>query len=549
MTHPQIYWALPSLTHIPISEVKVIIIMAAEYELSISDYLSIMRRRAPYMIGIFVAVLLISIIVAISIPPTYRATGTIMVESQQIPDTIVANAIKNQVDEQINSIKQRVMTRESLLQIANKHGIFKENIGSLTSTELISKMRDRIIVETGGANEAMRSSRQGPQAIAFNLSFEDRKPDVALQVTNDLITLFMDWNVKLRTESATETTAFLTQESDTLRVEVDRLENMIAAYKQQNKNALPEQLTLRMTLLSRAENDLREIERDIRSTKEELRSLEVELSAAKRGVGEESSSQSLPALQAELSRLLSVYKESHPDVRRLKRKIESMETTANTPASGVVSTDVSSLAAYRIQSKIDSDKLRLISLAQQKELLQGKISENERAMILTPKVGQELDVLIRDRDSAQRKYEEFRNKKMNAKIVENLESENKSGRFTVLEPPIFPEKPFKPNRAKIFAIGVFLALVSAIGVMMLLEMLNKRIRGAQALTHVLGYPPLAVLPYLPGPEDEVRKKRLIKLAKNGAIAALVTLIITMIVLHFIYMPVDVMFMKLLARIM
>ena len=523
--------------------------MAAEYELSIADYLSIMRRRAPYMIGIFVAVLLISIIVAISIPPTYRATGTIMVESQQIPDTIVANAIKNQVDEQINSIKQRVMTRESLLQIANKHSIFKGQTGSLTSTELIAKMRERIIVESGGANEAMRSSRQGPQAIAFNLSFEDRKPDVALQVTNDLITLFMDWNVKLRTESATDTTAFLTQESDTLRVEVDRLENMIAAYKQQNKNALPEQLTLRMTLLSRAENDLREIERDIRSTKEELRSLEVELSAAKRGVGEESSSQSLPALQAELTRLLSVYKESHPDIRRLKRKIEAMEKSAGLPASGVASTDVSSLAVYRIQSKIDSDKLRLISLAQQKELLQGKISENERAMILTPKVGQELDVLIRDRDSAQRKYEEFRNKKMNAKIVENLESENKSGRFSVLEPPLLPEKPFKPNRIAILAIGFFLALGSAAGAMMLLEILDKRIRGTQAFTHALGYQPLAVLPYLPGPEDEIRKKRLIKLSINGAIAALIALITTLIVLHFIYMPVDVMFMKLMARIM
>ena len=518
--------------------------MTAEYQLSISDYLSIMRRRAPYVIGTFVAVLMISAIVAITIPPTYRATGTIMVESQQIPDTIVANAIRNQFDEQINSIKQRVMTRESLLQIANKHSIFKESIGSLTSTELITMMKGRILVETGGASDAMRSSQQGPQTIVFTLSFEDRKPDVALQVTNDLITLFMDWNVKLRTETATDTTSFLTQESNKLRVEVDRLENLIATYKQQNKNALPEQLTLRMTLLARAENDLREVERDIRSTKEELRSLEVELAAAKRGIGEENSSETLPSLQAELSRLLSIYKESHPDIRRIKRKIDSHEKTAATPASGVVSADVSSLAVYRIQAKTDSNKARLNSLTQQREMLQGKISENERAMILTPKVGQDLDILIRDRDSAQRKFEEFRNKQMNAKIAENLESENKSGRFTVLEPPLLPEKSFKPDRKKIFLLGFFMALVSAIGAMMLLESTDKRIRGTEALTHALGHRPLAVLPYLPGPEDELRRKQVLKLA---TITASAVFIAALIALFYLYMPLGIIFMKLLGK--
>ncbi len=520
--------------------------MATEYELSFSDYLSMMRRRAHYMIGIFIAVLLISIIAAISIPPTYRATGTIMVESQQLSDNILTSAIKNQLDEQVNSIRQRVMTRESLLQIVNKHGIFKESVGSLTSTELIAKMRDRIIVETGGPNAATRSSRQGPQAIAFTLSFEDRKPEVALQVTNDLITLFMDWNVKLRTESATETTSFLTQESDKLRIEVDRLESMIAAYKQHNKNALPEQLTLRMTLLARAENDLHEVERDIRSTKEELRSLEVELSAAKRGIGEERSLQSLPALQAELARLSAIYKESHPDIRRLKRKIDAMERSGDIPASGVISTDGTSLAVHRIQARIDSNKARQDSLSQQKVMLQGKISENERAMILTPKVGQDLEVLIRDRDIAQRKFEEFRNKRMNAQIAENLESENKTGRFTLLEPPIMPEKPFKPNRVKIIVMGFFMALVAAAGAMMLLESVDKRIRGAEALAHILGYRPLAVLPFLPDPEDEIRRKRLLKRAIIATIAAVIG---SMIVLHFIYMPLDAMFMKLIARIM
>src|SRR5665647_1111646 len=99
--------------------------MATEYELTFHDYLSIMRRRAPYLIGISFTVLVISVIVAFVIPPTYLATGTIMVESQQVPDNIVPSATKMQIDERISIIKQRVMTRESLLRIANKYDLFK----------------------------------------------------------------------------------------------------------------------------------------------------------------------------------------------------------------------------------------------------------------------------------------------------------------------------------------------------------------------------------------------------------------------------------------
>ena len=362
--------------------------MATEYELTFDDYLLIIRRRAPYLIGIFVVVLLISVAVAIATPPTYRATGTIMVESPQVPENIVPNAIRNQLDDRIDTIMQRVMTRESLLQIANKYGLFKESARSMTTDELIDKMRKRIVVEAVSSSDVIRTNQQGQPTISFTISFEDRHPEIAFQVDNDLITIFLNRNIKMRTEGAADTTAFLTQEAEALRLEVDRMEKKIAAYKQQNRDALPEQLTLRMTMLSRAENDLQEVERDYRSTKEDIRALNVELAAAKQGIGEgnqPNQPQTLPALKAEYERLSAVYTDSYPDLRILKRKIDALEKAPSTPASGIAAIDSSSLAEYRIQTKIASDNARLSSLEQQRKMLQDKIAENENAMIRTPK--------------------------------------------------------------------------------------------------------------------------------------------------------------------
>ena len=517
--------------------------MATDYELTLPDYLSIMRRRAPYLIGAFVVVLLSAIVVALTIPPTYRASGTIMVESQQVPDNIVPTAIQSQLDERINIIKQRVLTRDSLLHIANKHDLFKDSATFLTSTDLIERMRDRVGVELITSSGEPNNRRSVP-TIAFTLSFDDKSPVIAHQVTSDLVALFLDWNVKLRTEGATETTTFLAQEVERLKLEVERREVLIAEYKRQNSNALPEQLTLRMTMMARAESDLREVERDYRSTSEALRSLQVELSAAKYGMGNDPS-QALPELKAVLTRMSAIYSESHPDIKALKRKIEVQEKIAETLEAEDSPEQAPTLAVYKTQSKIDAANARLVSLAQQQKMLQGKIAENERAMLLTPKVEQGLGILIRDRDSAQRKYEEILNKKMSAQIAENLESESKSERFILLEPPILPEKAFKPDRVKIIVMGLFLALASAGGMLMAMVTFDRQIRGADALTHVLGYRPLAVIPYLVIEEEEMRRKRMLK---SAIITSVLVVILIALALHFFYMPLSDLFTKILARL-
>lgn len=516
--------------------------MATEYELTLFDYLSIMRRRAPYLAAIFVVVLLISIIVAIAIPPTYRATGTIMVESPQIADSVVPSAIKNKIDEQISIIRQRVMTRDSLLRIANKYDLFKDNARVMTSSELIDAMRERIGVELISSDE-MYNNQPGKNTIAFMLSFEDKNPEIAYRVATDLTALFMDWNVKLRTEGATETTAFLSQEADKLKLEVERLDQQIAAYKEQNSNTLPEQMNLRTSILTHAESDLRDVERDYQSTQEDIRSMEAELAVANSGTGSDGSAQTLPAMKAEYARLLGSYNESYPDMRALKRKIDMLEKAGNT--SGNSAANATNPAAYQLQSKIAAAKARLGMLMNQKKMLQEKIALNERAMMQTPKVEQGLDVLVRDRDNAQKKYEEIHGKQVSAQIAQSLESENKSERFTLLEPPMLPDRYFKPNRIKIIALGFFLAAASSFAGLLVMASFDKQVRGIEAFAHVVGQRPLAVIPYLFIEEETVRRKRLFKLAIIMTAGMVIAIAVAV---HFLYMPLDILLMKAFVRL-
>lgn len=505
--------------------------MATEYELTLHDYLSIMRRRAPHLAGIFLAVLLISMLVAMILPPVYKSTGTIMIETQQISDSIVPAVIKGQIEERISVIKQRILTRDSLLRIANKYDLFKDSAGSAESNKLIEEMRKRVKIELIGSEETY-TSEQGKAAIAFTLSFEDRSPEIAYRVANDLTTLFLNWNVKLRTESASETTAFLAQEADKLKLEVERLDKLIASFKQQNTAALPEQAGLRMNMLNRAESDLRELERDYRSTKDEIRTLEVELASAQDGPpgSARDTNKSLPALKAEYAKLSAIYNESYPDMRLLKRRIEAMEKAGSSPDAEPTPESAPTLSIYRIQSRLASAKNRLASLSDQRKMLLDRIAQNERSMMYTPQVEQGLEVLIRDRDSAQKKYEEIHSKYVTAKIAGNLESENSSESFTLLEPPLLPDNPFKPNRIKIIALGFLLAIASTGGALLLMASFDKQIRGIEALEMVLGQRPLAVIPYVYISEEWARRQLLVKRAGLITGAALASIIILYILL-------------------
>lgn len=523
--------------------------MAAEYELTLSDYLSILKRRAWLLAGTFVGILAVSLAVAIGIPPVYQSTGTILVESQQIPVDLVPATINTYADERIEIIRQRVMTRENLLKIIDKYRLFTEQGKSLTVSEKIDEMRESVVVSLMNAN----IKGKGQAAIAFKLSFEHRRPEIANKVANELVTLFLDENIKQRTERATETTEFLTQEADKLKVELEKVEGQHAAYKQEHGEALPQHQELRMTMISRTEAELKEVERDLKTAQEELRFLDLELSAAKAGITPRTGAsyatrdpQDLGSLKAEHARLLSLYKEAHPDVVAVKRKIEALEAAG--AKNGAGGADKSGapvpLEVARVQTKIATTHARVDSLEAQRKSLRGKIGSYERQVLQSPQVERGLMTLMRDHENAQKKYDEIRSKQMTAKISENLEQENRAERFILLEPPLMPDKPVKPNRKMIAAMGFLLALAGSGGLVMLLETLNQRVRGSEALAILIRQRVLVTIPYIATQGEAERRKQWLKRVLIFAAIALVALLA---LLHFLYLPLDILMMKLLAR--
>ena len=517
--------------------------MATEYEMSFNDYLAIIKHHALLLIVSFVVILGVCIAVAISLPPTYESSGTILVESQQISPDLVAANNNTFADERIEVIRQRVMTRDHLEGIIDKYNLFASQSRQLSVSEKIEEMRNAIVVSLVSAAVKGR----GEVTIAFRLSFEHSQPEIANKVAKELVTLFLDENIKQRTERASETTEFLTQEADKLRVELEALENRLADFKQAHSNALPEHQELRMNMLTRAETELKEVDRDYKTAREELRFNELELSAANAGLATKPGApgaaadkpQDLASLKAEYTRLQSLYTQAHPDVRAVKRKIAALEAGKGADGAASVNLDIA-----KAQARISAAEARIKSLADQKQQILSKIAEYEAQILETPQVERGLVTVMRDHDNARKKYEEIRTKEMSAKISESLEQENKAERFVLLESPLMPEKPVRPNRKKVVAMGFLLAPVGAGALVMLLEMMSQRVRGAQALASVLGRRVLVSIPYIHTKAELARRRKWRMLL---IVIGVATIAIFLVLLHFLYMPLDLLMFKALGR--
>lgn len=511
-------------------------------EFTLEDALIILRRRWAYFLIPAVALTVVGIAVVMLLPARYTAQGTILVESAQIPSDLVRSTVNTYAQERIQTIRQRVMTRDKLLSLADRYQLFPPNV-RLSESERVERMKNRLQLSLITANGA-RVGGQRDGTIAFTVSYTDGSPDKAYQVANEFMTLFLSEDVRTRTAGASNTTEFFEQEVARLSEAIDNVEAKIAAYKIEHANSLPEHLSLHLNMLEQANRDLTANEAAIEALDEELRFLQTQLTSYFAGANSENGPASeLAALKSELVRLRSIYQDSHPSVKGVRDQIRALEAElapsreiqelqsrlaeAETalrvaerdledgdPAieekraelvkvqdeiSARIEREAKSgsgdFLSAQLQARIAVATSRRGTLQEQGENIRKKIADLQARIAATPAVERGLQQLTRDYENLFKQYQDVLAKKQEAQLAENLEDNQKAEKFSILEPAQRPEEPSSPERVKLSILVLFAAFgaggMAAIGS----EFLLGALRGRSQLEKVIGAHPIAVIPH------------------------------------------------------
>lgn len=520
---------------------------------SIDDYLDIVRRRKMLAIFTVPVLLFVTIAVTLSLPPIFRSEALVLIQGQEIPEELVKSTVNSFAEKQIETTRQRIMTSAKIMELIEKHHLYGELRGKSSNSQLAESFRSSMEVQMIEADVPGQWGQTNRANIAFIVSFMDRDPEVAQRVANELTTLFLEENVKARNSKADETEQFLGEEADRMQARVQETENKIAEFKAEYADSLPELLQFNLTTVERLEQQMIDTQDEAVRLSDRIHSLNLELSnispyvqySSDASGGAITPRQRLMELKEEYSRLIIGYADSHPDIVRLKQEIEvAEEEIANT--AGPVSDEEALNPQYRqIKSRIDAAEKELARLAERRKKLEQDHADYKQRVVRTHQVKRAYDEMTRDYTNRLEKYQELRSKQLEASIAQNMEAENKAGSFKLIEPPMVPEKPVKPNRKKLLLMGFMLSFAAGVGLMVAAEFLDPGVRGVSNISRVLGQQPIAVVSHIYNAEDKrVRDKNRRKLLW----IVIGFSIVGVVVFHFFVMSLEVLMMKIMAKI-
>lgn len=295
--------------------------------------LAMLWRRRYWFVGVAALIFVASVLMAFGLSSVYRSQSTILIEQQEIPQDMVRGAVTSFADQRVQIISQRVMTRSNLLEIIRKFDLYADLVGKETNEALIGHMRSAINLNMVSADVVdPRSGRPTQATIAFTLAFDYGVPSIAQRVTNELTTLYLNENIKNRTQRAADTSDFLAEEADKLSRQIVDLEMKLADFKTENAGQLPELSDMNMQMLDRTDRDLMNVEQQIRALEERRIYLESQLAQTEPSevmyneVGQriQGPAERYRMLQTRYVSLSSAYSPSHPDVVRVKREIDAL---------------------------------------------------------------------------------------------------------------------------------------------------------------------------------------------------------------------------------
>ncbi|MFT4584199.1 MAG: succinoglycan biosynthesis transport protein ExoP [Gammaproteobacteria bacterium] len=569
-----------------------------EKTFSLVDFMSAFKRRLRLFMGVSLAILAVGVTLVLILPSIYKSQAVILIERQEIPTDLVRSTVTSFAGQRIQTISQRVLSSANLYGIVEKYELYEEDRKNYPREVIVENMRENISLDMISAEVVdPKSGRPTEATIAFSLAFENESAPKSQRVANEILTLFLNENIKSRTDSAAETTLFLDDEAATLREHVAGLEEEIAKFKDENANARPELEALTRNLMDRTELELSEVDRRSHEASEisiyleaellqieptlpdagprgssaldQLRSAEAQLSAAEATYGETHPDvirlrkqadglratvdpnaarklyeEQIPPARTKLNDLLERYGDTHPDVAKAERNLRNLERKLS-----VLPPDVAEApnnpAYLGLATRLEATKAQLNSLVIKRRQLVEKFDSFTENLMLIPDAEAKFRALNRDYETALVKYREISAKQMEARLSQNLESERKGEKFTLIEPPLLPERPAKPNRPAILIIALVFSFLGGLGAVGLAETLDDKVRGRRDLQELLSAPPLATIPVIMASTDEARSFRRYVVP---LLALVLVLVLISLGIHYLVMPLDVAFYSVMRRV-
>ena len=486
------------------------------------DYLALVVRRRWWIAVPAVLISLLVAVVALQLPDIFVSETAILIEPRDVPADFVKDLVSLNAAQRLDAVKQKILSRTNLLRIVNQYQDQLAFSDRLNEEDKITRINDDILIE---------SAIQPGKASIFRISYENSNPELAQNITARIGSLFIEYDNRTREEKVYGTTSFLQDELQKVTRNLEEVESRLTDQQQRYRYELPEQMDTNLRSLDRLYVQLQastealdritghrlDLERQISETGPVLEETVV-------GGIRTPAARGLPPLVMEyreklrmLEALESRYTDMHPTVRQARAELEQMRSEI--PPTDFIDTDPESEEPVwdrftkpnpRYQNLISqlSEIKREVDIRQRdQEWIQGEINKYTERIQKTPQHAAEMSDILRTHGELNRQYEDLRNKLVQSKLAESLESKQKGEQFVILDAANFPLSPAKPNRLILVLAGMFASLGIGLAAAFSVDVLDQKFWTHTEVEQLLGVPVLVEIPHIVTEEVLALRKR------------------------------------------
>jgi polysaccharide chain length determinant protein (PEP-CTERM system associated) len=439
------------------------------------------------------------------LPKRYTSQTMILVEQPTVPTDYVKPVISEDLNHRLASMQEQILSRTRLQPIIEKFGLDRKHPSEIYGEDIVMWLRKAIKI-TPIQSMPGTENRQLP-GFYVNVEFNDAQ--LAQQICSEITSMFLEQNTLEREQQASRTTSFLTQELDGAKAKLDEQDAKLAQFKRQYLGSLPEEEQANLSLLtgmnSQLEANLQALgraEQDKAFNESLLNEQEQDRQISQTGINPARDERELSALREQLTVLLAHYTPKHPDVVKVKNQIQELEkrqteALRNAAESSTVSPRMSaSPHAQELLAKIRQDEIIITDLTRRQTQIQEQIHQLEGRVQASPVVEQRYKELTRNYQTAQDFYNDLLKKRENSEMATNLEHQQESEQFRVLDPPSLPDRPSFPNKFAFLGAGLGAGLSLGLGILYLIAYSDTSLHTERDVEKCLELPVLTLIPTL-----------------------------------------------------
>lgn len=445
--------------------------------MNFSQFLSILKARKVSSALVFGLTVITAVIVTLLLPKHYTATSSVVIDVKS-PDPIAgmvlgAMAMPSYMATQVDIVQsdrvsravvkalkltENSSVRSDWMDATKGEGDFESWIADLLQAKLVVKpSRDSNVL---------------------NVSYSAPDPKFAAAMANAFVQAYLQTSLELRVAPAKQYSTFFDTQAKELREGLEKAQARLSAYQKENgilanderldtENQRLVDLTSQLVAIQAIAAESQSRNAQVKTSPDQLQDVITNPVVS-------SLRAEIVRQEAKLQELNARFGDAHPQVIELRANIAEMRQRMDAEIRRIggsvgVSNTINKSREAEVRAAIEAQRAKVLKMREQRDALL---------------------VLMKDVDAAQRSYDIVYQRLTQT----SMESQSNQTNISVLAAATVPSDPSSPKVALNIALSVVVGAVLAIGVALVSELLDRRVRSVSDLAELLSIPVLGSLP-------------------------------------------------------